>query len=493
MAEACASAKNRLDRQREVMKRNHDEKRAVMENKFRAGERVMIRHPTSGHGVDNKLKRHISKGRYVFRIDTAFGTWSSPPREVALFSLKTTCGLGPFDRCNALCRSDCTGVKLRDIAPDATLASDPELIDWDVPTLAPQTAVCRATRKLHGASLCELCKRLLINPAEAAEKILTTSMHAPFDTPIEDESKNLPLTLITTSADVSKAYTRLELDDGQITPCVQGANLIGQVWEEICSGGIEMLKEPFHVVCTSVDKTFFEHSAAVVHVADDLLQKTRFFENNRFTGNCMAALVTLGAAERAPDGNEDLLKQLLAAIAKVPYVQIGRYGAHVDRRYVTGDKWDKDGILALKSHLVQVLGHHRLRNTPKASATFPLRQLHQMQVDSSGKANGVNLRLGNPEKPLEGVFLRILAPLLCFRRLDLTLLLQPESQPSTSRRSYDASLHSTRGGRINRHVAAPRSGPRSTNAIDPQLLNNIISALQPSSHPSKPHRQQKRK
>ncbi|KAH7693585.1 hypothetical protein AAVH_39377 [Aphelenchoides avenae] len=256
-----------------------------------------------------------------------------------------------------------------------------------------------------------------------------------------------------------------------------------------------MLEEPFHVVCTSVEKTFFEHSAAVVHVADDLLQKTRFFENSRFSGNCMAALVTLGAAERAHDGNEDLFQQLLVAIEKVPYIQvliappppiqtdayvyqakklqakfpqlygmtdtggsllqIGRYGAHVDRRYVSGDNWDKDGILALKSHLVQVLGHHWLRNTPKASATFPLRQLHQMQLDSSGKA--------------------------------------PESQPSTSRRSYDATLHSTRGGRINRHVAAPRSGPRSTNVIDPQLLNNIISALQPSSHPSKPPRQQKRK
>jgi hypothetical protein len=387
------------------------------------------------------------------------------------------------------------------------------------------------------------------------------------------------LTFITPSADASKEYTRLVLDVGQIGLCVQGGNLIGQVgdlilsihvnvvfqvWEEIRSGGIEMLNEPFHVVCSSGEKTFFEHTSAVVHVADDLLQKTRFFQNNRFSGSCMATLMTLGIAGRTPDDN-DLFQQLLAAVKKVPHVQviiappppiqndayvrqakqlmetfpelygmtdtggsllqvcpaiatmkvhsrfqIGRYGTHADRRYVSGDKWDKDGILALKAHLVQVLGHHWLRNTPKASAAFPLRQLHQLQLDSSGKAvsqsagrfsesvhrfvlqNGMNFKLGNPEKPLEGVFLRILAPLLCFRKWKLPSLLQPESQPSTSRRSYDANLHSTRGGRINRHVAASRSGPRSTNTIDPQLLTDIISALQPSSQPSKSHRHQKR-
>ncbi|KAH7718824.1 hypothetical protein AAVH_13710 [Aphelenchoides avenae] len=155
----------------------------------------------------------------------------------------------------------------------------------------------------------------------------------------------------------------------------------------------------------------------------------------------MATLMTLGIAGRTPDDN-DLFQQLLAAVKKVPHAQviiappppiqndayvhqakqlmetfpercgmtdtggsllqacpaiatmkvhsrfqIGRYGTHADRRYVSGDKWDKDGILALKAHLVQVVGHHWLRNTPKASAAFPLRQLHQLQLDSSGKAN----------------------------------------------------------------------------------------------------------
>ncbi|KAH7668198.1 hypothetical protein AAVH_42962, partial [Aphelenchoides avenae] len=211
---------------------------------------------------------------------------------------------------------------------------------------------------------------------------------------------SLPLTFITSSADASKEYTRLVLDDGQIGLCVQGGNLIGQVWKEIRSGGIEMLNEPFHVVCPSAEKTFFEHSSAVVHVADGLLQKTLFFENNRFSGSCMATLGTLGTAGRISDENADLFQHLLNALEKVPHVRvivtppppiqndayIGRYGTHADRRYVSGDKWDKDGILALKEHLVQVLGHHWLRNTPKASAAFPLRQPHQLQLDSSGKA-----------------------------------------------------------------------------------------------------------
>ncbi|KAH7678310.1 hypothetical protein AAVH_41791, partial [Aphelenchoides avenae] len=284
----------------------------------------------------------ITKESYAFSTVTASGPWISPPRKVALFTLKTSSGLGPFDRCTALCMDACAGVKLSDIAPDATLASDADLSNWYVPTLAQQAAICRATRRLHGASLGELCKRLLTNPAEAAEKIMTTSMHAPFDTPIEDvllpqarlrasrcaltraalnATGSLPLTFITSSADASKVYTRLVLDDGQIGPCVQGSNLMGQVWEEIRSGGIKMLNEPFHVVCSSAEKTFFEHSSAVVHVADDLLQKTRFFENNRFSGSCMATLVTLGTAGRISDENADLFQHLLDAIEKIPHVQ----------------------------------------------------------------------------------------------------------------------------------------------------------------------------
>ncbi|KAH7695228.1 hypothetical protein AAVH_37717, partial [Aphelenchoides avenae] len=209
----------------------------------------------------------ISKGSYAFRVSTAFGTWTSPKRNTALLSLKTTCGLGPFDPCVAICRTDCSGVTLKEIAPDATLASDPKLGQMYVPTLAQQVAVCRATRKLHGASLGELCKRLLTNPAEVAEKILATSMHAPFDTPIEDvllsqarlrasrcaltraalkASGDLPLTFITTSADANKAYSSLELDDGQIGVYMPGANLIGQVWEQVRSGGNDLLTEPFH-------------------------------------------------------------------------------------------------------------------------------------------------------------------------------------------------------------------------------------------------------
>ncbi|KAH7684467.1 hypothetical protein AAVH_41025, partial [Aphelenchoides avenae] len=128
----------------------------------------------------------ISKGSYAFRVSTAFGTWTSPKRNTALLSLKTTCGLGPFDPCVAICRTDRSGVTLKEIAPDATLASGPKLSQMYVPTLAQQVAVCRATGKLHGASLGELCKRLLTNPAEVAEKILATSMYAPFDTSTED-------------------------------------------------------------------------------------------------------------------------------------------------------------------------------------------------------------------------------------------------------------------------------------------------------------------
>ncbi|KAH7711750.1 hypothetical protein AAVH_20933, partial [Aphelenchoides avenae] len=460
----------------------------------------------------------ISKGRYAFSISTDFGPWISQPRTVALFSLKTTCGLGPFDHCNALCRTDCTGVKLRDIAPDATLASDPGLSDFYVPTLAQQTAICRATRKLHGASLGELCKRLLTNPAEAAEKILTTSMYAPFDTPIEDvllaqarlrasrcaltraaleASGNLPLTFITTSNDKTKSYTSLELDDGKIGLYTPGSNPMGQVWEEIRSGGSKMLREPFHVICTTAEKVIFEKSAATVHIADDMLQKTRFFENNSFSGNCVVALVTLGTAERARDGKEDMFDQLLATIAKVPYIQviitppppilsdaydyqakqllakfpelynmtdnggsllqIGRYGARTDHRYVLGNEWDKDGIMMLKAHLVQVLGHHWLRNPPKANATFPLRQLHQMQLASTSNAHRSDR----------------------FHASNL--------QP-TPTRLHDARLHSTRGGRITRRDAPARSNQHSNNGLDPRLLNDIIAALQPSGSSSKPRR-----
>ncbi|KAH7702513.1 hypothetical protein AAVH_30327, partial [Aphelenchoides avenae] len=400
--------------------------------------------PTYSHGVEQKAAHReyhwtdVSKGRYAFTVNTPYGPWTSPKRQIALLSLKTTCGLGPFDHCIGQCRAGCTGVALSEIAPDATLASDPKLSHMIVPTLAQQVAVCRATRKLHGASLGELCKRLLTNPGEQAEKIMTTSMYAPFETPIEDvllqqarlrasrcaltqaaleASGNLPLTFIITNADAVKSYTRLELDDGKIGLWMPGANLIGQAWEEVRSCGTEMLKEPFHVICTSAEKVLFEQSAATVHIADDLLQKTRFFENSRFSGNCVAALVTLGHAERAPNGEDDLFDQLLAAIKKVPHVQViitppppiqsdaynyqaqqllanfpelynmtdnggsllqmGRFGAYADRRYVAGNKWDKDGITMLKAYLIQVLGHHWLRNTPKANATFPLRQLHQ--------------------------------------------------------------------------------------------------------------------
>lgn len=227
-----------------------------------------------------------------------------------------------------------------------------------VPTLAQQIAVSRATRKLHGANLGALCKSLLTNPAEVAEKILATNLHAPFDTPIEEIilpqarlrasrcdltrtalgiSGDLPLVFTVTSTDPTKAYTRLELEDGSIGLYSPGANLIGevfetpqfscvtghfQVWEEVRSGGSEMLKEPFHVICTAAEKSFFEHSAAIVHVADDQLQKTRFFENNRFAGSCMAALVTSGKAERSSDAKEDLFDQLLAATKKIPHLQV---------------------------------------------------------------------------------------------------------------------------------------------------------------------------
>ncbi|KAH7717723.1 hypothetical protein AAVH_14797 [Aphelenchoides avenae] len=257
-----------------------------------------------------------------------------------------------------------------------------------------------------------------------------------------------------------------------------------------------MLKEPFLVICSAAEKTFFDHTAATVHVADDMLQKTRFFENNRFSGSCMAALVTLGAAERSPNEKEDLFEQLLAAIKKLDHVQvvimppppiqndaynyqakqllekfpelygmtdsggsilqIGRYGAHADRRLVLGDKWNKDGILALKSYLVQVFGHHWLRNVPKATATFPLRQLDHLQIGAAGNA--------------------------------------PDPQPSTSTRTNDASLHAIRGGRINRRDTTSRSGPRSSTNFNPNLLNELLSALQPSGpSPSKFNRHQKRK
>ncbi|KAH7706568.1 hypothetical protein AAVH_26197 [Aphelenchoides avenae] len=461
----------------------------------------------------------ISKGSYAFRVSTAFGTWTSPKRNTALLSQKTTCALGPFDPCVAICRTDCSGVTLKEIAPDATLASDPKLSQMYVPTLAQQVAVCRATRKLHGASLGELCKRLLTNPDEVAEKILATSLHAPFDTPIEDvllpqarlrasrcaltraaleASKDFPLTFITTSADANKAYTSLELDDGLIGLYTPGANLLGQVWEEVRSGGVELLKEPFHVICTAGEKPFFEQTAALVHVADDQLQKTRFFENNRFSGSCMAALVTLEAAGES-DAEKHLFEQLLAAIKKVSHMQvvitppppiqnaaylhqatklmeefpglyamtdiggsmlqIGRYGNRPDRCYVLGDKWNKDGILALKAHLIQVCGQHWLRNMPKANAPFPLRQLDQLQLSTAGVA---------PQS-------------------QQSTSVRQQLQPSASVRAYNARLHSTRGGRINRRDPAPRSGSRSDHAIDPHLLNSIISALQPSSSSSKPH------
>jgi len=123
----------------------------------------------------------IPKQRYPFRVCTAFGPWTSPAREIALFSLKTNCGLGPFDPCIKRCSAGCTGVELRDIAPDATLASDPNLMQMIVPTLAQQIAFFRATRKLHGANLGALCRSLLTNPAEVAEKILATNLHGPFD------------------------------------------------------------------------------------------------------------------------------------------------------------------------------------------------------------------------------------------------------------------------------------------------------------------------
>ena len=312
------------------------------------------------------------------------------------------------------------------------------------------------------------------------------------------------------------------------------------------------------MICTSAEKSFFDGSAAVVHVADDLLQKTRFFENNRFSGSCIAALVTLGKAERSSDEKEDLFDQLLAVIKKVPHLQvlilppppfpsdayvyqakqlrlnfpdtyemtdsggsllqvsqtmlktgitnpfqIGRYGAHADRHLASGNKWDKDGILALKAYLVQVLGHHWLRKKSKANATFPLRQLHQMGVTAvshnteqahdllfrSGLENGPMSNLDDPEKPLGGVFLLNSSHSIVFSETYVNLCLQPESQPSTSTRPHDARhssirndarLHSTRGGHITRHAAPARSGPRTSNSIDPQFLNDIISALQPA-------------
>ncbi|KAH7704604.1 hypothetical protein AAVH_28209, partial [Aphelenchoides avenae] len=86
----------------------------------------------------------------------------------------------------------------------------------------------------------------------------------------------------------------------------------------------------------------------------------------------------------------------------------------------------------------------------------------------------------------------------------------PNPQPSTSARSNDSSLHTNRGGRINRsndanlhtirggrinrREAPSRSGPHSAQNFDPQLLNDLLSALQPSGPPSsKFNRQQKRK
>ncbi|KAH7706411.1 hypothetical protein AAVH_26358 [Aphelenchoides avenae] len=540
------------------MKANHDEKRAVVVNKYRPGDRVMVRHPASGQGVDNKLKRRnygpfrvvrveqnnahilpwgrvkdISKGTYVFRVSTSFGPWTSPPRKTALLSLKTTCGLGPYDHCIGQCKADCTGVTLRDIAPDATLSSDPNLLRMYVPTLAQQTAVLRATRKLHGASLGELCKRLLTHPAEQAEKILVTSMYAPFDTSIDDillpqarlranrcaltraaleASGDLPLTFIVTSTETVKLYTRLELEDGAIGLCMPGANIMGQAWEEVRSSGTEMLKDPFHVICTTAEKTFFEHSAAIVHVADDQLQKKRFFENNQFSGSCMAALVTLGTAERSPNEQEDLYDQLLTAVKKVNHVQIvvmppppiqneayvyqakqlmekfpelykmtdsggsllqiGRYGGHADRRYVLGEKWNKDGILALKEYLVQVSGHTWLRNVPKANAAFPLRQMDQLHLAVAGNAP-------NPQ------------PSTSARSNDSSL---HTNRGGRINRSNDANLHTIRGGRINRREAPSRSGPHSTQNFDPQMLNDLLSALKPSSAlSSKFNRHQKRK
>lgn len=125
---------------------------------------------------------------------------------------------------------------------------------------------------------------------------MATSLHAPFDTPVEavllpqarlranrcaltraslEASGNLPLTFVTTSVDKSKTYTRLEMDDGKIGLYLPGSNLLGQVqmsllfsnrkgnfqvWEEVRSGGTEMLKESFHVICTTAEKVLFEQS-----------------------------------------------------------------------------------------------------------------------------------------------------------------------------------------------------------------------------------------
>ncbi|KAH7705896.1 hypothetical protein AAVH_26894 [Aphelenchoides avenae] len=222
-----------------------------------------------------------------------------------------------------------------------------------------------------------------------------------------------------------------------------------------------------------------------MHGDEDQLQKSRSIEINRFSGTFTAALETLSKVERSPDENEVLFDPLFAAIKKVPPLQFvalrkppfptdafvyqakqlslnfpeTRYGAHADRHLASGNNWDKDGILALKTYLVEVLGYHWLRKKSKANATFPLRQLHQMGVTA------------------------------------------PESQPSTSTRSaqvrphwtrQDARLHTTRGRHISRHVALARSGPRSTNPIDPLFLNELISALQPGHQPQRRFQPNKR-
>ncbi|KAH7715152.1 hypothetical protein AAVH_17478 [Aphelenchoides avenae] len=94
-------------------------------------------------------------------------------------------------------------------------------------------------------------------------------------------------------------------------------------------------------------------------------------------------------------------------------LQTGRCGASTDRRYVIGNKWDMDGISMLRAHLAEVLGHHWLCNTPKASAPFPRSQLHQQSmvgkavshyegqshdfVSRLGLKNGENFKLGHSE------------------------------------------------------------------------------------------------
>lgn len=608
MAEACASAKSRLDYQRAVMKKNHDAKRAAVENKYRPGDRVMVRHPASGQGVDSKLKRRnygpfrvvkveqnnahllpwgrvkgrtqgvpldwlvqvplevgelafvprkegrlnetgnhtlallnnessldISKGRYAFNVSTAFGPWTSQPREVALFSLKTTCGLGPFDRCTALCRAECTCVKLRHTSADVAKSyTRLELEDGKIGLCMPGNDFIGQVRDMfpiHSGRNSQSCRsRGSLASEKSPEKLRGLRIHL--------DSRG------------SLACKRLAEWSSQVQ---------FQAYEEVRSGGTEMLKEPFHVICAADEKTFFEHTAAVVHVAEDHLQKTRFFENHRFSGSCMAVLVTLGTAERPPDKKEDLFEQLLSTIKKVtnvqvvvmpppplqneayvhqaeqlqekfpelysmtssggsllqvrpamlmannlPTIQIGRYGAREDRRYVNGGKWNKDGILVLKEHLIQVSGHHWLRNVPRATATFPLRQLDQLQLGSAGNAVSPSMGQLNDFDPLwheerpemktgpPGETARGSVPVdtsisFVFPETEFTNYLQPEFQPTTSNRPHDNRLHSTRGGRINRRDAPARSNQRSSHGFDPSVLNDIISALQPGPS-SKPHR-----